>query len=88
VPSGQILYPLGSSVKNSSEAHELLVLLHDMTDRPQSDATRWRDVVTSGSERMRQLYELSAEDQTEGILWPACLVLLRHLETMDWCATP
>lgn len=35
---------------------------------------------------MRQMYELTSEDGVEGIVWPACLVLLRHLEDMDWCA--
>ena len=51
-----------------------------------SDALRWRDEVTKGAAEMRQMYEIESADQTEGILWPACLILLRHLEKVDWCA--
>ncbi|KAL1526640.1 hypothetical protein AB1Y20_015344 [Prymnesium parvum] len=48
-----------------------------------SDARRWRAQLSSGAE-LRQLYELKTADQVEGIIWPACLVLLHHLEQMDW----
>ena len=49
-----------------------------------SDALRWRAEVTMGATEMRQMYEIESADRTEGILWPACLILLRHLEKIDW----
>jgi len=75
---------LEAAAANTSTPHSHMAASAPPATSFGSDALRWRAEVTSGAAEMRQMYELESEDHTEGILWPACLILLRHLERMDW----